>query len=108
VAFSVEVNLPNRPKGDGIEILGLGVFPNGETTEISDEQMEYFRVINTRLVDVDSEDRPAFTGAAGMESRQGPDAVEAFKEHPHISVSKIAQKPKSVSKPASKAQKDGD
>lgn len=31
---SVTVDLPNRPKGEGIEINGLGVIENGTTSEV--------------------------------------------------------------------------
>lgn len=33
----ITVNQPNRPEGEDIEVLHLGVFPNGSTSEVSDE-----------------------------------------------------------------------
>jgi len=34
----VEVHLPSRPKGDEIEVMHLGLFPNGATSDVTDEQ----------------------------------------------------------------------
>lgn len=33
----ITINLPNRPKDDPIEIIGLGVFPNGYNYELDRE-----------------------------------------------------------------------
>jgi hypothetical protein len=39
---TVKVNLPNRPKGDKVEVPLLGVFENGTTTEVTQERWDYF------------------------------------------------------------------
>lgn len=39
----VNVNLSARPEGEMIEVLHLGVFPNGQVTDVPDEQAETWR-----------------------------------------------------------------
>lgn len=80
------MNDPALPDGAEIEVPGLGVFKNGSTRQVSEEEAEYFRTVNARLVDVETDDRPAWTGAAGTELRQGPTVLQAFKDHPTVSV----------------------
>ena len=43
---SVTVNLYTQPEGEEIEVPGLGVFPNGSTTEVTDEQVQTWEAIN--------------------------------------------------------------
>ena len=40
--MKVALNYPNLPDGTLVEVLGLGVFPNGEETEVTDEQLDTF------------------------------------------------------------------
>lgn len=89
--YKVNVNDPARPDGDVIEVPGLGVFKNREDAEVSDEQAEFFRAYHARMVDVPTDDRPAHSGAADVELRQGPTVLEAFKDHPTVSVSKVGE-----------------
>src|SRR5687768_7368679 len=46
MSYEIEVNLPNRPKGDKVVITGLGEFPNGETSPVDDELVELYRLNN--------------------------------------------------------------
>lgn len=39
---TVKVNLKSRPKGDLIEVPGLGLFENGKSVTLSDEQIELY------------------------------------------------------------------
>jgi hypothetical protein len=96
VSYKVKVNDPSRPKGDKAElndrlivVPGLGAFENGTTTEISDEQAEAYSDLSSQMVDVESDDRPVFSGAADVELRRGPSVVEAFKDHPTVKVEKV-------------------
>lgn len=99
--YRVKVNDPSRPKGDKVErdeklvvVPGLGAFENGTTTEISDEQAEAYRDYHSRMVDVEADDRPVFSGAADVELRRGPSVLEAFRDHPTVKVEKVeAAKP---------------
>jgi hypothetical protein len=103
--YSVKVNDPALPDGHEVEVPGLGVFKNGSTRQISEEQAEYFRDVNARLVDVETDDRPAFTGAAATELQRGPTVLQAFKDHPVVSV-EAADQP--VEKRQARAQKSED
>jgi hypothetical protein len=89
--YRVSVNDPALPDGAEVEVPGLGVFVNGSTRQVSEEDAEYFRTVNSQLVDVETDDRPAWTGAAGVELRQGPTVLAAFKDHPTISVEKSGE-----------------
>lgn len=84
--YTVKVNDPALPDGHEVEVPGLGVFKNGSTRQISEEQAEYFRDVNSQLVDVETDDRPAWTGAAAVERQRGPTVLQAFKDHPVVSV----------------------
>lgn len=46
MANTVKVNLPNRPQGSMIEVVGLGAFTNGETTELTDDQVRLYKARN--------------------------------------------------------------
>lgn len=41
----VKVNLQSRAEGEMIEVLYLGVFPNGTTTEVPDERVETYKAL---------------------------------------------------------------
>lgn len=43
---SITLAFPNIPKGADVEVFGLGVFPNGETTEVTEEQAAVFKALN--------------------------------------------------------------
>lgn len=103
--YTVKVNDPALPDGQEVEVPGLGVFKNGSTRQISEEQAEYFRDINARLVDVETDDRPAFAGAAAVELQRGPTVLAAFKDHPVVSV-EAADQP--AEKRQARAQKTED
>jgi hypothetical protein len=87
--YKVIVNDPALPDGHEIEVPGLGVFENRSTRQLSEEDAEYFRDVNARIVDVETDDRPAWTGAAGVELRRGPTVLDAFRDHPTVSVEAV-------------------
>jgi hypothetical protein len=84
--YKVTLNDPALPKGAEVEVPGLGVFANGSTTQVSEEQAEAYRDNNSQLVDVETDDRPAWSGAASVELRRGPTVLAAFEGHPVVSV----------------------
>lgn len=47
--YSVTVDMPNLPKGEEVEISGLGRFENGKTTTVSKEEAEAFRTFHQRV-----------------------------------------------------------
>jgi hypothetical protein len=97
--YQVKVNDPNQAEGVEVVVPGLGVFRNKSTRQISDDEAEAYRDNTSRLVDVETDDRPVFSGAAGVELRRGPDVLEAFKDHPVVSVTQVSEK-----KPPAKAE----
>lgn len=84
--YKVTVNDPTIPDGHDVEVPGLGVFKNGNTRQISEEDADYYRTVNAQLVDVETDDRPAWTGAAAVELQRGPTVLQAFKDHPTVTV----------------------
>jgi hypothetical protein len=40
----IEVKLDSVPEGTPVEVYDLGVYPNGETTPVSDELVELYRI----------------------------------------------------------------
>lgn len=89
--YKVFVNDPALPDGANVEVPGLGVFANGSARQITEEDAENFRAVNSQLVDVETDDRPAWTGAAGVELRRGPTVLQAFEGHPTVSVETVEQ-----------------
>lgn len=47
--YKFTVELPSLAKGTKVQIYGLGEFPNGETTMVSDEEAEIFRALNATI-----------------------------------------------------------
>jgi hypothetical protein len=62
VPYNVTVNQDNLPEGAEVSITGLGTFKNGETAEVSDEQVEFFRVMNGYPVDTVDEEGNTLVG----------------------------------------------
>jgi hypothetical protein len=38
----VEVNVPGSPEGEPVEVMHLGLFPNKQDSEVTDEQADWF------------------------------------------------------------------
>ena len=91
--YRVRVNDPAAPDGADIEVPGLGVFKNKSTRQISEEEAENFRSVNATLVDVETDDRPAFAGTAAVELQRGPTVLAAFQDHPTVEVEKVDDAP---------------
>jgi hypothetical protein len=104
--YKVKVNDPALPKGADVEVPGLGVFANGSTTQVSEEQAEAYRDNNAVLADVETDDRPAWTGAAGVELRRGPTVLQAFEGHSTVSVETVKEPPVGQSKPSAPKAED--
>jgi hypothetical protein len=60
--YRLTVNQDNLPEGAEVSITGLGVFKNGSTTEVSDNQAEFFRVMNSRILDTRDKDGNILVG----------------------------------------------
>jgi hypothetical protein len=44
----VFVHNPTRAKGELVEVLFLGVFPNGEESDVTDEQVQLYQALSGR------------------------------------------------------------
>lgn len=75
--YVLSVDLPNLPKGEPIQIAGLGTFENGSTNDISQRAADAFRAYNGRQTPIYSEEDGSLTGT---EWSQGPTLLEASKQ----------------------------
>lgn len=98
--FTLTLDLPNLPKGGDLEIDGLGTFQNGSSFEISDEQANAFSTKDSTLKTTTHED-----GKLSNVIVPGRTLVEAFKDHPYITV--VAKSNTSV-KPSNVNSKDNE
>lgn len=74
-AYEIEVNLPDLPKGELVQIPGLGTFENGTKHDVSQEEAEAYRAYHTQHVAETSED-----GEMSVDVVQGPTLLEASKD----------------------------
>jgi hypothetical protein len=70
------IDQPNSPKGEPLQIVGLGTFENGYTYTINRYEAESFRDFHQSLVPVMAEDDKSIIG---QERQQGPTLLEAAK-----------------------------
>jgi hypothetical protein len=52
MSYELEVNLPNVPKGEMVEITGLGTYENGKTSPVPDDLLELYK-LNNQTVEED-------------------------------------------------------
>lgn len=50
MSYTVKVEMPNKSKGDKVQVYGLGTLENGKTVRVSDEQADLFRRLNSTPV----------------------------------------------------------
>lgn len=63
MAYVVKVNLPNTPAGELVEVAHLGMFPNGEETEVAD--IEYVH----RVENIDGDEVDVYASGPSVEVR---------------------------------------
>lgn len=83
--YKLKLNLPNVPEGVTVTVIGLGDFENGKEYSISDSLATQFRVVNATLEAVPGAE-PDKEGRIERKHVPGPTLVQAFKNHPHITV----------------------
>ena len=84
MAYAIKMNDPALSKGAVVTVDGLGNLVNGDTTVVSDEQYEAFRIHNsTQKVDYDEEGRMTIT------TEKGPTLLQAFKDNKSITVKEV-------------------
>lgn len=98
--FTISIDLPDLPKGIEINIDGLGMFENGSSYDITDEEAYGFQVKHQSIQSVTDSD-----GHTNNTLVLGPSLDEAFAKHKHIKVEE-AKKPKGP-KPAVVADSEG-
>lgn len=50
--YQITVDLPNLPEGKSVAIDGLGVFKNGTTSQVTDQQLLRFNALHVRQVSI--------------------------------------------------------
>jgi len=87
--YEMTIDMDNLAKGADVEVDGLGLFKNGETVEVSDEDAENFRLRHQRVEHTFDEE-----GKLHVEVSPGPTLLEAFRGVDGVEVSvKKEQKP---------------
>lgn len=80
--YTIKFDFPNLPKGGEIDITGLAViFENGKEYSISKTVAEGYRLHNQHPV-VPTDPDPQ----APIKYELGPTLLDAFKDHPHVTV----------------------
>src|SRR5689334_979644 len=85
VVYEVDLDVPGRPKGDQIQIAGLGTFSNGDSHEITDDQAQAFRVSRSTTEPVLGDDDEVL----GSERVLGPTLLQASKNMNGVSVTTV-------------------
>lgn len=80
VSFKVVLNMPNLPNGEAVQIAGLGLFLNGDTRVISEQEEMTWRNYHGQLGD-DNVFVP------------GPTLVQASKTMPGVTVTRVSAEP---------------
>lgn len=79
--YDITLDYPDRSKGDTVEIDGLGVFENGYSYTISDEEADAFR--QHHMVQHHEWDED---GNMTTTTRLGPTVLQAFKKNDAVTV----------------------
>jgi hypothetical protein len=82
VAYELELDLPGHPKGEGVQIPGLGTFENGSVYEVTEEEAQSYRVYHTRQVQQTDE----HGNVLGADTELGPTLLQAFRKYEGITV----------------------
>lgn len=85
--YTVEVNMPNLAEGVEVEVDGLGVFENGGTYQLSDEEAQFFRQKHSHIETEYGEE-----GQMSNTLVLGPVLEEAFKDSETIKVTHTEDK----------------
>jgi hypothetical protein len=83
VVYELSLDLPSLPKGEPVQIPGLGTFENGETHEITKIEHERYRAYHVRQIPVIDEETQE---VRGNELENGPTLLQAFKDREDIEV----------------------
>lgn len=100
--YELTVDLPTLPKGEPIQIVGLGTFKNGSTYTVSKEEADGYRTYHTNQQDVfdDSGKR------TGTEVVLGPTLLQASKTMFGVEVTSTSGEHKTTSKSVTTSDAD--
>jgi hypothetical protein len=77
VPYRMEINQPNLADGAELWIHGLGMFKNGETYDITDEQAEKYRLDNARdSGEIESDSESPHFGVQHLARELGPSLLD--------------------------------
>lgn len=91
VQYEVTLDLPGTPKGEPVQIVGLGTFDNGSTFEVTKEEAEYYRAFHVRQEPIVDDETQAILGS---EAVLGPTLLQAFKDTEGVEVVTVVTKKK--------------
>lgn len=95
--YELTIDMPNLTKGAEVEIPGLGVFKNGSTTVLEDEQVATFRTYNRAYGEMVVDEETKMTMPS--EVTLGPTPLQAVWPE-GISVEAVKEEPKKTAAPA--------
>lgn len=75
VQYELTIDQPNLPKGELVQIPGLGTFENGHTYEVTKQEADSYRVYHTRQVPKEDKDG----NIVGSDVELGPTLLQAMK-----------------------------
>lgn len=103
--YEMTVDLPTLPKGEPVQIVGLGTFENGSSFTVSKEEAERYRNHHAKQVEVRDED----TGdLLGSEVQQGPTLLQVADSMYGVTVSTASKGTKHKSSSKSTTSSDSD
>jgi hypothetical protein len=85
VVYELTLDLPGQPKGEPVQIAGLGTFENGKSHQITESQAESYRSYNTRLEYEYDEDN----NLVGATAEPGPTLLQAFSKTDGVEVTTV-------------------
>lgn len=103
--YEITVDNPNSPKGEPIQIPGLGTFENGSTYVVSKDEAASYRAYHATQTTVRGADDDSIFGA---DLEQGPTLLQAAKNMYGVEVSTVSSDDAKTSKNASKSNTSGD
>jgi hypothetical protein len=94
--YELTIDQPNLPKGEPIQIVGLGTFENGSTYTITKDQNESYRAAHARQVPIIGENDEIL----GSEVEPGPTVLQASKSMYGVEVTTVSDEPPKAKKNA--------
>lgn len=84
IAYEIEINQPNLPEGEPIQVPGLGTFENGQTYDVTEEEGNSYRAFHSYQEPIIGENNEVL----GANTLPGRDLAEAFEGAYGITVTK--------------------